>query len=64
MAILSWCQEQKIRWDYIQPGKPYQNGYIESFNGKLRDECLNENIFVDLHIWKSILNNRIVAADK
>jgi len=48
MAILRWCQEQAIRWDYIQPGKPYQNGYIESFNGKLRDECLNENIFMNL----------------
>ena len=47
-AVLSWCQEKRIRWDYIQPGKPYQNGYIESFNGKLRDECLNENIFVSL----------------
>jgi putative transposase len=48
IAILKWCQEQGIRWDYIQPGKPYQNGYIESFNGKLRDECLNENLFVNL----------------
>ena len=40
-AILKWCNEKGIKWDYIQPGKPYQNGYIESFNGKLRDECLN-----------------------
>jgi putative transposase len=48
-TILKWCQEKEIRWDYIQPGKPYQNGYIESFNGKLRDECLNENWFTDLN---------------
>jgi putative transposase len=55
MAILKWCQEQRIRWDYIQPGKPYQNGYIESFNGKLRDECLNENIFVNLQEAKRLV---------
>lgn len=47
-AILKWCQEKSVRWDYIQPGKPYQNGYIESFNGKLRDECLNEHWFTNL----------------
>lgn len=47
-AILKWCHEQGVRWDYIQPGKPQQNGYIESFNGKLRDECLNENWFTGL----------------
>ena len=55
MAILRWCQEQGIRWDYIQPGKPYQNGYIESFNGKLRDECLNESIFVNLQEAKRLV---------
>lgn len=54
-AILKWCQEQGIRWDYIQPGKPYQNGYIESFNGKLRDECLNENVFVNLQEVKRLV---------
>ncbi len=35
-------------WHYIAPGKPQQNGFIESFNGKLRDECLNENLFSSL----------------
>lgn len=55
MAILRWCQEQGIRWDYIQPGKPYQNGYIESFNGKFRDECLNENLFVNLQEAKRLV---------
>jgi putative transposase len=55
IAILKWCQERGIRWDYIQPGKPYQNGYIESFNGKLRDECLNENIFVSLQEAKRLV---------
>jgi putative transposase len=40
-----WAYEQDIKHNFIQPGKPSQNGHIESFNGKLRDECLNENWF-------------------
>jgi putative transposase len=48
VAVVKWYQEKGIKWDYIQPGKPYQNGYIESFNGKLRDECLNECLFTSL----------------
>lgn len=47
-AVLRWCTDNNICWHYIQPGKPYQNGNIESFNGKLRDECLNENWFLGL----------------
>lgn len=54
-AVLSWAQEEKINWSYIQPGKPMQNGYIESFNGKLRDECLNENMFETLAEAKVIV---------
>lgn len=54
-AVLKWCQENGVRWDYIQPGKPYQNGYIESFNGKLRDECLNENLFTSLQEAKRLV---------
>jgi putative transposase len=45
MAILKWVQDTGINWHYIAPGKPQQNGFIESFNGKLRDECLNETLF-------------------
>lgn len=37
--VTHWQKEQKIQWEYIEPGKPQQNGNIESFNGKLRDEC-------------------------
>jgi putative transposase len=44
-AVLKWCDERNQKWHYIEPGKPYQNGNMESFNGKLRDECLNENWF-------------------
>lgn len=54
-AILKWCHERGVRWDYIQPGKPQQNGYIESFNGKLRDECLNENWFTGLKEAKRLV---------
>jgi putative transposase len=45
MAILTWVQDTGIDWHYIAPAKPQQNGFIESFNGKLRDECLNETLF-------------------
>jgi transposase InsO family protein len=47
-AMLKWTTEQSISWHYIAPGKPTQNGYMESFNGKLRDECLNEHVFSTL----------------
>jgi putative transposase len=43
--FVSWCLNQKIRHTPIEPGKPMQNAYIESFNGKFRDECLNVNWF-------------------
>jgi putative transposase len=48
-AILAWTKDQVIEWHYIAPGKPMQNGYIESFNGRMRDELLNETLFIDLN---------------
>jgi putative transposase len=54
-AILKWAQENKVNWQYIQPGKPMQNGYIESFKGKLRDKCLNESWFLSLEEAKRII---------
>ncbi len=39
--FLAWCVEREIELVHIQPGKPQRNGYVESFNGKMRDECLN-----------------------
>lgn len=48
MAILRWSKDCNFEWRYIAPGKPYQNGFIESFNARLRDECLNETIFTSL----------------
>ena len=47
-AILAWSDEQHIEWRYIQPGKPSQNAFVESFNGRLRDELLNETLFRSL----------------
>ena len=47
-AILRWSQERRVEWDYVAPGKPMQNGFIESFNGRLRDECLNATLFTSL----------------
>jgi putative transposase len=47
-AMLEWQQEHRVEWHYIAPGKPTQNGFIESFNGRLRDECLNEHLFASL----------------
>ncbi len=47
-AILKWAKDNKVEWHYIDPGKQQQNGYIRSFNGSLRDECLNEEIFDSL----------------
>jgi putative transposase len=48
MAILGWSQETQIGWHYIAQGKPTQNAFIESFNGRLRDELLNETLFASL----------------
>ena len=48
MAILRWSQESGVEWHYIAPGKPQQNAFIESFNGRLRDELLNETLFGSL----------------
>jgi putative transposase len=47
-ALDSWASQSKVKLSYIRPGKPIENAYIESFNGRLRDECLNENWFVSL----------------
>ena len=63
-AILSFAQERQIDWHYIAPGKPTQNAFIESFNGRLRDEFLNETLFPSLAwaraalaAWRQDYNN-------
>ena len=47
-ALAAWSAERGVRLEFIQPGKPAQNAYAESFNGRLRDECLNANWFTSL----------------
>ncbi len=54
-AILTWCAERKIEWHYIAPGKPMQNGFVESFNGRMRDELLNETLFHGLAHARAVI---------
>jgi putative transposase len=54
-AILQWQEERGVEWHYIAPGKPMQNGFVESFNGRLRDECLNEHLFTSYHHARDII---------
>ena len=55
-AMDAWAYGRGIKHQFIEPGKPTQNAYIESFNGKMRDECLNESYFV------GVLDARKIAA--
>ena len=54
-AVLAWCGEVGVEWHYIAPGKPMQNGYVESFNGRMRDELLNETLFLDLDHARTVI---------
>ena len=63
-AVLRWATG-RLGWHYIEPGKPVQNAFIESFNSKLRDECLNEHVFLSLaearqtiEAWRYDYNHR------
>jgi putative transposase len=54
-ALDLWAYSNNVKLRFIQPGKPTQNAYIESFNGKFRDECLNDNVFVSLNSAQKII---------
>lgn len=54
-AILKWQEDRKVDWHYITPGKPMQNGFLESFNGRMRDECLNEHLFDSLRHARALV---------
>jgi putative transposase len=54
-SILRWSQERQVEWHYIAPGKPTQNAFVESFNGRLRDECLNETLFTSMPQARAVL---------
>jgi transposase InsO family protein len=56
-AVLAWCGEAKVEWHYTAPGKPTQNAFVESFNGRMREELLNETLFMSLD------HARVVIAD-
>ena len=57
IAMACWARDRKVRLHFIDPGKPTQNAYIESFNGRFRDECLNENEFRSLAHARLIIEN-------
>ncbi|EIZ78101.1 integrase catalytic subunit [Novosphingobium sp. Rr 2-17] len=54
-AVLAWSGDAGIEWRYIAPGKPTQNGFVESFNGRTRDELLNETLFFPVRQARAIL---------
>jgi putative transposase len=54
-ALDEWCYQRGVKLDFIRPGKPTENCFIESFNGRLRDECLNVNEFVSLEHARATL---------
>jgi putative transposase len=55
-ALRSWCEQKRVLLRYIEPGKPMQNGHIESFNGRFRDECLNASWFTTLSAAKKTID--------
>ena len=62
-AMDVWAHQAGVKLDFIRPGRPVQNGYMESFNGRLRDECLNSEVFSNLadareklHCWQRDYN--------
>jgi putative transposase len=54
-AVEIWAQENGVKLHFIEPGKPVQNCYVESFNGRFRDECLNEHWFTSIQDARSII---------
>jgi len=56
-ALDAWAYQRDVRLSFIRPGKPVENAYVESFNGRFRDECLNEHWFVSLNHARQIIEN-------
>lgn len=54
-AILRWQEDRSVLWHYIAPGKPQQNRFVESFNGRFREECLNDHLFSSLAAARRII---------
>ncbi len=62
--MLAWAQASRVEWHFIAPGKPMQNGICEAFNGRMRDELLNETIFYDLDHARSALARWVDAYNR
>jgi putative transposase len=56
-ALDEWAYRKGVKLNFIRPGKPIENAYAESFNGRLRDECLNTNWFLSLREAREIIEN-------
>jgi putative transposase len=54
-VVLTWYQYTGVEWHYIAPDKPQQDGFVESFNGRLRDECLKAHLFPSLVAVRRII---------
>ena len=54
-AVLKWAQDHCMQWHYIAPGRPMQNGFVESFNGRMRDELLNETVFTSMAQARAVI---------
>jgi putative transposase len=55
MAILKWSKDRNVEWHHAAPGKPTQNAFVESFNGRLPDKCLNETLFISIAQVRAVL---------
>lgn len=56
-AMLEWAEKMLVKWHYIAPGKPMQNGNCQAFNGRMRDELLNETLFFGIdHAREAVAN--------
>ena len=58
-AVLEWCSANEIAWHYTAPGKPTQNAFVESFNGRMHDELLNETLFTSLAHAREMIAARV-----
>lgn len=56
-ALDEWAYRRGVKLNFIRPGKPIENAFAESFNGRLRDECLNTNWFINLKEAREIIEN-------
>ena len=61
LAMFDWSNQTRIDLQFIESGKPSQNGFIEAFNGRVRDQCLNENLFSSLRETSYSIGERAIT---